>query len=153
VRQLIPTAALVVLILASGVAPAARGQAIASDRTAPASAQPGPQRLEYRQDTGTNFGSLLLRAAGGLVLMAMLAFGTAVLAKRFLPGVRGYSQDGSTRIRLLESRRITPKLTLLVIEFEGRRLLLAQSGDRVVHVAAAADEPNSNTYAAPGAPL
>jgi len=73
----------------------------------------------------------MLRATGALVLIAALTFGAAVLAKRYLPGVRGFSRDGTTRIQLLESRRITPKLTLLLVEFEGERLLLAQSGDRV----------------------
>jgi len=80
-------------------------------------------------------GLLMLRAAGGLVLIAALTFGAAVLAKRYLPGVRGFSRDGATRIQLLESRRITPKLTLLLVEFEGERLLLAQSGDRVSSLA------------------
>ena len=102
---------------------------------APVARTQAAQPIAYKQDSGPGLGALALRLAGGLVLMATLAFGTAVLAKRYLPGVRGYSADGKSRIQLLESRRITPKLTLFVLEFEGRRLLLAQSGDRVVELA------------------
>ena len=75
-----------------------------------------------------------MRMAGGLVLMAMLTFAAAWLAKRYLPGLRGFSADGGSKIQLLESRRVTPKLTLFVLEFEGRRLLLAQSGERLVEL-------------------
>ena len=99
-------------------------------------AQTDRRSITYRQDSGPGFGGLLLRAAGGLVLITGLTLAVAVLAKRYLPGIRGYSLDGSSRVQLLESRRITSKLTLFVIEFEGRRLLLAQSGDRVVEIGA-----------------
>jgi hypothetical protein len=107
-------------------------QALAQNTSQPAA------RIPYKQDnTGSGLGGgLLLRVAGGLLLMTTLAFAAAVLAKRYLPGIRGYSSDGKSRIQLLESRRVTPKLTLFVIEYEGRRLLLAQSGDRVVEIGA-----------------
>jgi flagellar biogenesis protein FliO len=108
---------------------------------APAAAalQPDSRRIAFKEDNGTGVGSLALRMAGGLVLMAMLTFAVAWLAKRYLPGLRGFSSDGQSRIQLLESRRITPKLTLFVLEFEGRRLLLAQSGERVVKLCTQGD--------------
>ena len=93
-----------------------------------------PPGITYKTDNTADVGSLALRLVGGLVLMATLTFATAWLAKRYLPGLRGYSSDGQSRVQLLETRRITPKLTLFVLEFEGRRLLLAQSGERVVEV-------------------
>ena len=74
-------------------------------------------QVPYKQESDTRFGVLILRTAAGL-------------------GVQGFSKDGKTRIQLVESRRITPKLTLLLIDFEGERLLLAHSGDRVVHLGA-----------------
>jgi hypothetical protein len=95
-----------------------------------------PRQITYKEDNSAGLGDLALRLGGGLVLMAILAFTAAVLAKRYLPGVRGYSLDGRSRIQLLESRRITPKLTLFVLEFEGRKLLLAQSGERIVELGA-----------------
>ncbi len=102
----------------------------------PAAVASEPRRLAFRHDDGPGVGALLVRMAGGLVLMAALALVIALLAKRYMPAVRGYSADGQSRVQLLESRRITPKLTLFVVEFEGRRLLLAQSGDRVTEVGA-----------------
>ena len=97
-------------------------------------AQPEPGRIAYKQDSTVGVAGLLVRVGGGLLLMTMLAVATALLAKRYLPGIRGFSQDGKHRVQLLESRRITPKLTVFVIEFEGRRLLLAQSGDRLLEL-------------------
>jgi hypothetical protein len=97
----------------------------------------GSARIAYKQDNnGAGLGGLFLRLAGSLLLMAALAFAVIVLAKRYLPGIRGFSADGKSHVQLLESKRVTPKLTLFVIEYEGRRLLLAQSGDRVVEIGA-----------------
>lgn len=108
----------------------------AAHEPAAAALQPEPRRIAYKEDNPVGVGALALRLGGGLVLMATLALATAVLAKRYLPGIRGYSLDGKSRVQLLESRRITPKLTLFVLEFEGRRLLLAQSGERIVELGA-----------------
>jgi hypothetical protein len=128
VRNPMPAILLGVLSLGVGLQPAALGQ-----NTSQTSG-----RITYKQDNnGSSLGGgLFLRVGGGLLLMTILAFAAAVLAKRYLPGIRGYSTDGKSRIQLLESRRMTPKLTLFVIEYEGRRLLLAQSGDRVVEIGA-----------------
>jgi flagellar biogenesis protein FliO len=87
----------------------------------------------------------MARIGGGLLLITVLAFGVTLLAKRYLPGIRGFSADGKSHVQLLESRRITARLTLFVIEFEGRRLLLAQSGDRVVEVGARPAARGENT--------
>ena len=131
-RSVAPLALAVVISLGLYLPGAGHTQG-ASPNLAPP--RPQLQRIPYKEERGPGLGSLLVRAAGGLVLIAGLTFGVALLAKRYLPGVRGFSRDGTTRIQLLESRRITPKLTLLVIEFEGERLLLAQSGDRVLPLA------------------
>jgi hypothetical protein len=133
VRKRIPAILLSGLYVMGALAPLAHAQA--------------PRPIAYKEDNAPGLGALAFRLAGGLVLMATLAFGAAVLAKKYLPGVRGYSADGKSRIQLLESRRITPKLTLFVLEFEGRRLLLAQSGDRVVELGSqgAAESPDSRS--------
>jgi hypothetical protein len=135
VHNRIAAMVLAALFLASALAlaPGAFGQDAAQAPPA-ATLRSGTQRIAYKEDSAVSVGSLVLRLGGGLVLMATLAFTAAVLAKRYLPGIRGYSLDGQSRIQLLESRRITPKLTLFVLEFEGRRLLLAQSGERIVEL-------------------
>jgi hypothetical protein len=96
-------------------------------------------RIAFRTE-GPPLSGLLWRAAGALALVTLIAFAVAFVAKRYAPGLRGYSSDGKSRVQLLETRRITPRLTLLVVEFEGRHLLLAQSGDRVVEVGATMHE-------------
>lgn len=99
--------------------------------------------LEY-QERGPSLGGLLLRAAGALALMTLLALAAAFLAKRYMPGLKGFSTQGTSRVQLLESRRLTSKLTLFVVEFDGRRLLLAQSGDRIVEVGASSRDSQSD---------
>lgn len=96
------------------------------------------------QEQGPSLGGLLLRAAGALALMTLLALAAALLAKRNMPGLKGFSAYGTTRVQLLESRRLTAKLTLFVVEFDGRRLLLAQSGDRIVEVGASRRDSQSD---------
>jgi hypothetical protein len=154
VRNPIAAIMLVAVLLAQALAPDARAaeatavtledraksnqgaQATDAEQHQEGLAQTDHRPITYRQDSGPGFGGLLLRAAGGLVLITVLTLAITVLAKRYLPGIRGYSLDGRSRVHLLESRRITSKLTMFVIEFEGRRLLLAQSGDRVVELGA-----------------
>lgn len=124
------------LCLAAGIARPSAHAAETVIQPVPATAvlQPDSRRIAFKEDNGASIGSLVLRMAGGLVLMAILTFGAAWMAKRYLPGLRGFSSDGQSRIQLLETRRITPRLTLFVLEIEGRRLLLAQSGERVVEL-------------------
>jgi len=117
---------------------------------------PGSRGLPLRTETApvfrhdeVSFGSLLWRAVWGLVVIAALAFGVAFVAKRFVPGVRGYSSGGRQRIEILESRRVTPRLTLHVVAFENREILLAQSGDQLLALqertrnASSADGPDN----------
>ena len=113
-----------------GLTPCAYGQ----DATHAPPAVRSSRQIAYKQEETGGVGALAMRVGGGLLVMTALAFAAAVLAKRYLPGIRGYSVDGKSRIQLLESRRITPKLTVFVLEFEGRRLLLAQSGDRLLEL-------------------
>ena len=132
-----------VLVGGLALAPGAHGQDAVRE-PAGAVSQSAPRRIAYKEENSDGFGVLALRLGGGLVLMAILAFAAAVLAKRYLPAVRGYSLDGKSRIQLLESRRITPKLTLFVLEYEGRQLLLAQSGERIVELGAPRRERSAN---------
>jgi hypothetical protein len=130
VRKRILLLVLCVLGLATGLAPGASGQ----DATVAPPAVRSSRPIAYKQEESGGVAALGLRVGGGLLAITVLAFAAAVLAKRYLPGLRGYSLDGKSRIQLLESRRITPRLTLFVLEFEGRRLLLAQSGDRLLEL-------------------
>jgi hypothetical protein len=90
--------------------------------------------IAYRVDEHGGLGTLVVRVVGALLLVSALGVGVAFAAKRFMPSVRGFSLDGTRRVQLLESHRITPRLTLYVIAFEGKTVLLAQSGDRLIDI-------------------
>jgi flagellar biogenesis protein FliO len=90
--------------------------------------------VAYRVDEHGGLGVLVVRVVGALLLVSALGVGLAFAAKRFMPSVRGFSLDGTRRVQLLESHRITPRLTLYVIAFEGKTVLLAQSGDRLIDI-------------------
>jgi flagellar biogenesis protein FliO len=90
--------------------------------------------IAYRVDEHGGLGVLAVRVVGALLLVSALGVAVAFAAKRFMPSVRGFSLDGTRRVQLLESHRITPRLTLYVIAFEGRTVLLAQSGDRLIDI-------------------
>jgi len=127
----------IVLCLLSLAGPplyAAPGQAPAGQPPGTATFLSQTQPIPYKRDGGPGVGVLLMRIGGGLLLITVLALGTVLFAKRYLPGLRGFTVDGKGRVQLLETRRITSKLTLFVIEFEGRTLLVAQSGDRIVEL-------------------
>jgi hypothetical protein len=81
-----------------------------------------------------SLGGLLWRALWGLALIAVVTVGAALFARRFVPGIRGYSSDGKRRIQLIESRRVNQRLTLHVVAYEDREILLAQSGDQLLEL-------------------
>ena len=78
--------------------------------------------------------STVLRTVAGLGLVLVIGTAAVYLLRRYLPAVHGYKSGASQKINVLEIRRLTPRTTLFLIECEGRHLLLAQSGDRIVNV-------------------
>jgi hypothetical protein len=93
----------------------------------------GPAAPVFKHDE-VSFGSLLWRALWGLALIAVVTVGAALFAKRFVPGIRGYTADGKRRIQLIESRRVSQRLTLHLVAYEDREILLAQSGDQLLEL-------------------
>jgi flagellar biogenesis protein FliO len=73
-----------------------------------------------------------------LVLLLALAWAALLGAKRFgfAPGRRG----AANRLRVLERVALSRRSSLLVVEWEGRTLLLGQSGDQV-RLIASGDKP------------
>jgi flagellar biogenesis protein FliO len=101
-------------------------------------------KLPFKQTTDAE-GGMALRVIGGLVVVVLIGFGVIVALKRYVPSIYGHSAAGAHRINVLETRRLTPKATLFLVEVDGTRLLLAQSGDRVVtlHEAASGKPVNA----------
>ncbi|NIA55050.1 FliO/MopB family protein [Massilia sp. TW-1] len=112
----------------------------ASDRLTLAAPQPIP----FKHDGG---GAGAGVAGGGLavLLVALAAIGAVLyLRKRLnlpLPG-----SGGQRLVKVLQSERMGPRALLSVVEFDGRRYLLAQGEHGITCVAtSAASEPKEGT--------
>lgn len=107
----------------------------------------GPAAPVFKHEE-VSFEGLLWRALWGLALIAVVTVGAALFARRFVPGIRGYSSDGKRRIQVIESRRVNQRLTLHVVAYEDREILLAQSGDQLLEL----DARPAKTASAEGMP-
>jgi len=99
---------------------------------APSAAQ-APSAIQFKPEPPDS-GGLALRVVGGLVLAAMLAAALVYGVRKFAPWVSVPVNRGAKgSLRVVDSMRLTQKLTLFVVEFEADRILLAFS-DRGVTV-------------------
>ncbi|HYD61593.1 MAG TPA: flagellar biosynthetic protein FliO [Noviherbaspirillum sp.] len=81
----------------------------------------------------------------------VIGFGIAILAlgvslhflRKRLGSQIGETSDGK-QLHVIETRRLTPRSTLFVVEFAGARYLIAESGQGVTCMGAAASLPASN---------
>jgi flagellar biogenesis protein FliO len=64
-------------------------------------------------------------------VVVAIGFGAAYAVRRYIPASVGRAIGSAGRIEVLEVRRITPKLTVYLIQADGEKFLLTQSGDRV----------------------
>jgi flagellar biogenesis protein FliO len=104
----------------------------ASDRLIPAASQPIP----FKHD-GAGAGPSLGSSGLGVLLVALAAIGAVLyLRKRLnlpLPG-----SAGQRLVKVLQSERMGPRALLSVVEFDGRRYLLAQGEHGITCVATSA---------------
>lgn len=92
---------------------------------------PGKEAIPFKRDADALDAATLLRTALALGVAIAIALGGLYAFRRFLPSSLGRAPGGQSRINVLEIRRVTPRLTLLLVEIDGQRIFLAQSGDRV----------------------
>lgn len=89
--------------------------------------------IPFKSSDETDTGALVFRVV--LVLGLVLAIGVVALLvlRKYIPMTSALKAPGVAReIELVELRRLSPRLTLYLIEVHGTRYLLAQSGDRLV---------------------
>lgn len=100
-------------------------------------AQPGDapmeQRIPFKKSEESTSG-LVLRVVGGLFVVALVGVGALFLLKRYLPAGYLPASQGAKRINVLEVRRLTPKVTLFLVEVDGVRILLSQNGERIANL-------------------
>lgn len=86
------------------------------------------QKIPYKRADESSAG-IALRVAGALVITILAGIGVVYGMKRLLPSIYRPMVAGGTRIQVLEVRRLTAKTILFLVEVDGTRLLLAQSGE------------------------
>ena len=96
----------------------------------PAASAPGA--IPFRQEPAVD-GELGLRAVGAL-LVCLLVGGAAVYLLARRRGV-DLAKPGSSRLQVLETRRLAPKAALILVRWDGEDVLLAQGEGRIDIVA------------------
>ena len=91
--------------------------------------RPAASTIQYKSE-GPGIAAEGLRVFGILAVVLGLATAGLWYARRRYPALALGRSDGA-RIKVLESRRISPRLSLILVEVDGARVLLGQSGDRV----------------------
>ena len=81
---------------------------------------------------GPNLAGSLAQMVGSLVLVIGIILILYYLAGRFLK--LGRSQGGAGYIRVVETRHLAPKKSLLLVEVGGEYLLLSNSGEAVTFI-------------------
>jgi flagellar biogenesis protein FliO len=64
-------------------------------------------------------------------VVVAVGLGAAYAVRRYVPASVGRVIGSAGRIVVLEIRRVTPKLTIYLIQVDGEKFLLTQSGDRI----------------------
>jgi len=85
-------------------------------------------------------GAGLGRAVGALVLVLGLGLGAVHLLRRRM---RAAGPGPLRRVRVVERQRASPRTTLLLVEFDGRTVLVGEHGGALVVLARGAGAPQS----------
>lgn len=81
-----------------------------------------------------SFETLVLRVLGALALVVATGYAALHGVRRFFPSLIMRAPVGSHRISVIETKRLTPKTILFLVELDGKPMLLAQNGDKVVNL-------------------
>lgn len=95
----------------------------AADAPAPATS------ISFKPDAATAVDDL--RVFVLLAVLLVVAFVTIWLLKRRFPALSYLGNETNKRLRLIEARPLSPKLTVYLIALDGKELLLAHSGEQV----------------------
>lgn len=91
------------------------------------------QRIPFKRGEETG-GGMALRVIGGFALVVFVGIAAVYLLKRYLPVGYRSTSAGAAHLRVIEAHRLTPRVTLFLVELDGARLLLGQSGDRITRL-------------------
>jgi flagellar biogenesis protein FliO len=107
----------------------------AKDGTAPAvSGVREEAKIPFKTSSEVDGVGMAVRVIVGFLVVALLAVASIYALKRFFPSFYVHSANTTQHIRVLEIRRLTARTTLFLVELDGARMLLAQSGDQLVNL-------------------
>ena len=109
----------------------AAGQAPA--RVPEAQVPPAVQTIPFRKDD--DVGALMLNVGLGLAVAIGVGVGALYVLRRHLAGVQ---KAPGRRLRVLETVRLGPKTALVLVEVDGRSLLIGQQADTLTVLSPAA---------------
>lgn len=116
------------LIVAVLYVPSAAAQEAPPEETTSTAAAPDETGLPLRRDNGMLTPSRLTRVGAVLLLGIGLALAAAFALRRWMrPSAIGTDR----RIEVIEARRATPQLTLVLVRVGDREFLVGQSGSAV----------------------
>ncbi|HKQ31378.1 MAG TPA: flagellar biosynthetic protein FliO [Burkholderiales bacterium] len=90
-------------------------------------------KIPYKGAESDGVGTAV-RIIGVFLVVTLLAFVSIYMLKRFFPSFYVHTTGTTQHIRIIETRRLTPRTTLFLVELDGARMLLAQSGDQIVNL-------------------
>ena len=93
----------------------------------------GEPRIPFRRGEDGVSG-VALRVIGGFIVVVLLGIGGVYLLKRYLPTRYRATPGGAGHIKVVEAQRLTPKVTLFLLDVDGARLLIAHAGERVTRL-------------------
>ncbi|HHJ13935.1 MAG TPA: hypothetical protein ENJ79_06090 [Gammaproteobacteria bacterium] len=103
------------------------------------------QAIPYRKDSVIQ-PATLVRVLGVALAAIALAAGIIVWLRKYLYA-SGFQARGGPGITLLEARRLSPRLSLFLVEVDARRFLISQSGESVVVLSLDASTPSAQPEA------
>ncbi|HLQ26890.1 MAG TPA: hypothetical protein VK138_13555 [Acidiferrobacterales bacterium] len=86
--------------------------------------------------------SQITRLVGIFIVVVLLAAGTVYLLKRYITGIEMGKNGIRRRIRLLESKRLTPRTILFLVEIDGKTYMLSQHGEKLLLVDSISSDQN-----------
>ena len=125
---------MIVIFLMATLLYVSNGLTVAVAQEQPQAAENG-KSIPYKTEK-KSFGGLALRTAIVFVFVIALVVAGLYILGRYFPGltvnVRPIQGAQAQRLRVIEIKRLTPKTTLFVVEYDKKTLLLGQSGDSLV---------------------
>jgi hypothetical protein len=86
--------------------------------------------IPYKKDEGYS-GANIVKILFAFVIVVLIAFAAIFVLRRYYYGNIPLPKGDAKNINLIETKRISPKLVVFLLDVQGEKVLLAQSGDNL----------------------